>query len=71
MIGDGEVSENSSTADSEAPLALVSGIKETKEKVEGKGKTMTAAGGEKLSRALTKSFRYNLVNLVLASIFER
>ncbi len=60
---DGEAgSENSSTADSEAPLALVSGIHEMKEKADGKGKTMAPAGGEKLSRALTKSFRYNLVN---------
>jgi len=43
---------------------VVSGIHETKEKMEGKGKPLGPAGGEKLSRALTKSFRYNLVMLI-------
>jgi hypothetical protein len=47
----------SSTSDSQAPLA-----EEGSREREPKGKGAAEKSGEELGRALTKSFRYNLVN---------
>jgi len=54
------VNESSSSTDSESPLTPASGIHEAKEKRKVQG---PEAAERKLGKALTKSFRYNLVNL--------
>lgn len=54
---------SSSSCDSEAPLAEASDVHDSLERSgrNAKEKERAVAEGEKLGRALTKSFRYNLV----------